>query len=176
MAASIVIATALSLLPAARAAGPGFTAPERVGLFLLVDTLRFPDPADGVQYTYHGPRSWAAVVQVYPAAPATPAAGTDPSALEAEAVRAGFDRLEARGEVSGVQVMDEGARQWTVEGRTIEGRRLAVGYRRDALDYQGFIYVLAVGSEVVKIRMLAEGEGVKAREADRFIELAFAGG
>lgn len=173
---SIVLALGLILLSVALAAGPGFPAPERIGLFLLVDTVRFPDPADGVQYTYHGPRSWPAVVQVYPMAPAPGAAVTDPLAVEVEAVELAFERLEAQGEVSAVRVTDEGAKVWRAGGRTIEGRRIAVRYRRDGHDYQGFVYVLGAGAEIVKVRMLAEGEAVEGREADRFIELAFEAG
>jgi hypothetical protein len=173
---SIILAVGLILLPVARAAGPGFPAPERIGLFLLIDTLRFPDPADGMQYTYHGPRSWPAIVQVYPMAPAPATAGADPVADEAEAVELAFERLAAQGEVSDVQVTDEGARAWNAGGRTIEGRRLAVSYHREGHGYRGFVYVLIAGPEIVKVRMLAEGEAVKAREADRFIELAFEDG
>lgn len=173
---AIVLAIGLILLPVAMAAGPGFPAPERIGLFLLVDTVRFPDPADGVQYTYHGPRAWPAIVQVYPMAPGPGTAVTDPLGVETEAVTLAFERLEAQGEVSAVRVTDEGPKAWRAAGRTIEGRRLAVSYRRGGHDYQGFVYVLGAGGEIVKVRMLAEGEAVEGREADRFIELAFEAG
>jgi hypothetical protein len=172
---SLAWALVAMLLMAAPVAGAALLAPpERVGLFLLVETKEFSDLADGRQYTYHGPRDWSAIIHVHPTLVADQGVGSDPIAAETNAVRVGLARLQEAGAVSHARVIDERRESWDIRGQPVSGVRLALAYRRDGHDRQGFVYVLAPGSEIVKIRLIAVDGKVKPAEAKRFVELVLA--